>query len=60
MTCSIAGHATKCRDSSRVALAIGDKLDLDVTPFGAPALTTITWSAKIKSSRSKALASDRS
>jgi hypothetical protein len=51
LTCSIAGPARSCTDSSRVALAFGDKLDLEVTPFGKPVLTKILWSAKITPSR---------
>ena len=47
LTCPIADLATTCTDSSLVAVAVGDKLDLDVTPFGSPALTTITWSAVV-------------
>ena len=47
LTCNIVGAATSCTDSSLVTIVAGDKLDLDVTPFGSPALTTITWSASI-------------
>jgi hypothetical protein len=47
LTCSIAGVATSCTDASLVTIVAGDKLDLDVTPFSSPALTTITWSASV-------------
>jgi hypothetical protein len=47
LSCAIAGVATTCNDSSVPAVVAGDKIDLDVTPFGSPALTNITWSAKL-------------
>lgn len=47
LTCSVTGAATSCTDSSRVAVVPGDLIDLDVTPFGRPALALITWSASI-------------
>ena len=47
VSCSVAGAATSCGDSSLVAVVTGDKLDLRVTPFGTPALATITWSVTI-------------
>jgi hypothetical protein len=47
MSCAIEEVATTCNDSSLVAVAVGDKIDLDVTPFGTPALATVIWSAKI-------------
>ena len=48
LTCSVAGAATNCRDSSLVAVAVGDALELRVTPFGTPELATITWSATLR------------
>jgi hypothetical protein len=47
LTCSVGGAATSCSDSSLLAVVTGDKLDLRVTPFGKPALATITWSVTI-------------
>ena len=48
LTCSIAGVATSCSDMSLVAVAVADKIDLAVTPFGTPALATVIWSATIR------------
>jgi hypothetical protein len=47
LQCSISGAGTTCSDSSLVTIVAGDKIDLDVTPFGSPALTTISWSATV-------------
>ncbi len=47
LSCSIAGAATSCSDASLVPVAEADRIDLDVTPFGTPALATIKWSATL-------------
>jgi hypothetical protein len=47
LSCTIPVAATTCGDASLVTVVAGDTLDLDVTPFGAPALTAIKWSATI-------------
>jgi hypothetical protein len=51
LSCSIAGAGTSCADASLVGVAVGDKLDLDVTPFGKPALATVTWSVRLTPER---------
>jgi hypothetical protein len=47
LSCSVAGTGQTCSDSSLVAVTAGDLIDLKVTPFTSPALTTITWTAKL-------------
>ena len=47
LTCSVAGAARSCNDSSLVPVVPGDQIDLGVTPFGTPELAEITWSARI-------------
>ena len=51
LTCSITGVATTCTDASLLAVVKGDKIDLAVKPFGAPALATITWSVRLLPSK---------
>jgi hypothetical protein len=48
LSCFIQDTATSCSDAgSQVAVVAGDTIDLHVAPFSSPALTTISWSAKL-------------
>ncbi|MDX6481331.1 MAG: hypothetical protein QOG85_1841 [Gaiellaceae bacterium] len=47
LTCSINGAATTCSDASLFAVAVGDLIDLHVTPIGSPRIARISWSAKL-------------
>jgi hypothetical protein len=47
LSCFVTSAGTSCSDLSLVTVNPGDKISLDVTPTGSPALTTVSWSAKI-------------
>jgi hypothetical protein len=46
LSCSIARAATSCSDASMVSIVAGDTIDLDITPFGSPALANVSWSVR--------------